>query len=535
MLKYISLILFILTIQPIDAQSDWENNYNNILKEIVNEGKVDYLKARSKELDINRLYDTLTIDQSNNNQKVADLINAYNLIVIKTIIAHYPINSVQSISGFFKKKHQIGNEKLSLDEIEEKIIYIKKDGRIHFALVCGAQDCPPLARVAYRGETLENQLSLQTKQSLVLDNIFFVFEESTTLLVSKLFQWHQDDFGNLSIFWNQYTGNDYPAYSIKYADYNWSLNDISKPESLLILTNQSNSNINSSVLKGQKPIVKRYFASNLYTKGEYEVNVFNNYYSQTDPVGNSIKRENFFSTFIQGLWGINGRLNVGLDLKFRSVSSGPTNTIGLFDALNIRTQDRTATEYDNISESARFGITQIGPKIKYQPVKNIPGLTFQHSLYIPLLFNGEGGGTKDYIDWGSPSFYTDLYFDHQLTQNVSLFLQLGIYGENLGETFLGLKDGYYQLATPITTIINYFPTKKATVYFLVNSAPQFGFSRSNGTTTTIPNHYNQYGLGCKYFITDHFQGEVLVTKFSSVVDGRKAATYNLGIRYFGWR
>lgn len=507
------------------GQQEFHDQYDALLQEVVLDGLVDYGKLYQKKEDLNKVVSLLNnypIPDFDGDARVAYYINAYNITVLQNVVNNYPTKSVKSIPGFFKNKQSISGVNYSLDNLEKKILSIKKDGRIHMALVCGAIDCPPLANKSFIGRNLDAQLEAHTQQALHKSNIFFQFDESKTFVISRIFQWYADDFGSIIPFIQSHISEDLPDYKITYADYNWALNDANTPTQS---TTNGSANSTSDV---------RYYASNLYAKGEFEVNLFNNYYSQQEPSGEHKRRDNFFTTSIQPLWGWKDNINIGLDIRIRSVTSGPTQTNSLFEALKFKNQNYTNTGIGELRQTSRVGITQIGPRIKYTPFKNIGGLTFQHTLHIPLAKNSEGNNEKGFIDWGSPSIYNDLFFDHELSQKTSLFVQLGIYGENLGGTFLGQNDGYYQLSTPITTILNYFPTKKSTIYFLINSAPQFGISRNGGTNKVIPNHYNQYGIGVKYFVTERIQAEILTTNFSSVVEGRTAATYNFGVRYYGW-
>jgi|GEM_PF-4633932 len=41
------------------------------------------------------------------NERKAFLINAYNILVIKGVIDHYPIGSVQDVAGFFDRKRYV--------------------------------------------------------------------------------------------------------------------------------------------------------------------------------------------------------------------------------------------------------------------------------------------------------------------------------------------------------------------------------------------------------------------------------------------
>ena len=77
--------------------------------------------------------------------------NAYNLTVIKAVVLNYPLNSPQEVMGFFEtQKHLIADRYMTLNQLENEIIRPQfKDPRIHFALNCAAQGCPPLFNEAF--------------------------------------------------------------------------------------------------------------------------------------------------------------------------------------------------------------------------------------------------------------------------------------------------------------------------------------------------------------------------------------------------
>ena len=279
----------------------------------------------------------------------------------------------------------------------------------------------------------------------------------------------------------------------------------------------------------------RFFTSRLYTKGQIEINIFNNYYTQNDPGEPFGQRANFFTSSWQYLYGINSRLNVGLELKLRSASGGNNDVIGLWDALKFSNEGVVDPQ---ISQNTyrRSGLTAIGPRIKYQPFTSIGNITFQHTLFIPTIGEAEGGGDNGgFLDWGAPSLLNDLFYDQEVGAKGSIFVQVGLHFENMNTAFFRSGDGYYQVSTPVSVIFSHFTTAKSTFYFLINATPRWGYNVSNGgdDVSVFPDDFNQYGIGYKYFVTPKLQAEVLVTKFNGVVQDRSAATYNFGVRYFG--
>ncbi|TDI94158.1 MAG: DUF547 domain-containing protein [Caldithrix sp.] len=67
------------------------------------------------------------------NRKMAFWINAYNILVIQSVVNNYPLKSPLDVKGFFDtRQHLTGGAKLTLNEIENKKLREKfGDARIH--------------------------------------------------------------------------------------------------------------------------------------------------------------------------------------------------------------------------------------------------------------------------------------------------------------------------------------------------------------------------------------------------------------------
>lgn len=439
-------------------------------------------------------------------------INAYNILTINQVLDYMPLTSVKRAKSFFQRKHKVAGRELSLNQIEAELQKYD-DARIHLALVCGAVSCPPLSEKPYRNS---DDLDIAVAMSLGSPQVFQMDLDQQKLYISNIFRWYTDDFDGVQAWLSDQLDMDFTDYSIEYLTYDWSLN---------AYHDASDFTLSSTIGTGLDD-ESRYFASRLYDKGQFEVNVFNNYYSQVDPGDD---RYSFHTTTITYLRGVNNRLNVGLDMRIRGVSRSIGD--GRFDALRFANDGF-------ISESSytRSGISAIGPRIKYQPWKQLGNVTVQHILFFPTMRDAGGNNETGFIDWGSPVLWNDLFFDQGLGAKSSIFVQAGLYLENINRAAFRAADGYWQLSTPVTLIYNYFASTKSTFYALLGSSPRWGYSVSNGgdDLQVIPDDFSQFGAGYKYFITDEIQAEVLYTRFNTVVPGRSANTYNLGVRYYHW-
>ncbi|MDA0999139.1 MAG: DUF547 domain-containing protein [bacterium] len=139
----------------------------------------------------------------NRKEQLAFWINLYNALTVRVILDHYPTGSILKISispGWFsvgpwgKKLIEIEGEKLSLDDIEHRILRpIWKDPRIHYAVNCASIGCPNLAAKPYLAESADAMLT-EGAQAYVNHPRGARIAEGG-LLVSSIYHWYKSDFG----------------------------------------------------------------------------------------------------------------------------------------------------------------------------------------------------------------------------------------------------------------------------------------------------------------------------------------------------
>lgn len=497
-MKKIVTLCFIYFSISAKSQS-FESNLTKFYNSTVTEnGLVDYNTIDGRLL--NTLVSQIGSRQLNSvkiEDQIAFYINAYNICVIAGVLHRYDeINSVKEDSDFFKTPHNIAGSKIGLDQLEKKILKLYPHGHIHLVLNCGAVGCPPLTKTVYNGTQLEQQLDTVVRKALNHPRVI------SNGKISSIFRWYQEDFTpNVKDYIKNHGGPD--LNNLQYMEYDWTLNQA-----------------------GVSGILTRYYSSNLYTSGQYEIGVFNNYYSQSNSSNNRL--EDYFTSTITVICGLNKRVNLGFDLRVRGVQSGLSDSLNSFGALVFPSETSTFDINGNTIKSSRSGLTAIGLKLKYQPFRKVKNLTFIHTLYIPTIKSG-----SQFLDWESPYLISDAYYDLNLRAKSALFLSGGLHIENINSTLFGSRPGYSQVSTPITTIYSYFPTKKTTFYGLLNIAPRWGISASNDHNRVISwAPFGQIGAGAKYFLTDNLQFELLYTNFYDTVKHRSANTYNLGVRYY---
>ncbi len=164
-------------------------------------------------------------------EKLAFYINAYNILAMKMVIEHWPVDSIKDIGYFFspvweKPAGRLGRKIVSLDEVEHKILRPMKEPRIHFALVCASIGCPDLLQEPFTAEKLDQQLDHQVTHYLNSNKGLVI--KSGYIRVSKIFHWFAKDFkaqGGVDKWIRRYR-RDLPLNLPIKADlpYDWSLN-----------------------------------------------------------------------------------------------------------------------------------------------------------------------------------------------------------------------------------------------------------------------------------------------------------------------
>lgn len=159
---------------------------------------------------------------------LAYFINLYNAGTVLLILQHFPVSSIRKIPRPWGKKFlRMGEEKVSLSEIEHGILRKMGEPRIHFAINCASFSCPKLQPYAFTAAALESQLEQATRDFINDPERNTISREEVAL--SKIFKWYRKDFtdGDTSLiqYLNQYLPEPIPEKThIKFRSYDWSLN-----------------------------------------------------------------------------------------------------------------------------------------------------------------------------------------------------------------------------------------------------------------------------------------------------------------------
>ncbi len=236
MKTFLATLLFLTTAFLASAQqNDFYKSVNHIMQTYVKYGMVNYSALKSNPSELNKIVEQIKntdLKTLSDDEFIAFVINAYNMLVIYNVVKHYPIEGPLKVKGFFKDKlFSIGSVALSLDDLEKKILFGKtKDSRLHFALSCAAVGCPPLNNTVYMPNTVYAQLKKQATLSINNKSFIRIDRAKKEVQLSQIFDWYSFHFGSSKkeqiAYLNKYL--DAPItndYKIKYYTYDWNLND----------------------------------------------------------------------------------------------------------------------------------------------------------------------------------------------------------------------------------------------------------------------------------------------------------------------
>lgn len=183
-------------------------------------------------------------------EQKAYFINAYNAYVVSLVVDSYPIKSINDLST---KKVEVwnkpfiplgphfksGRESLSLNELEHELLRKRyPDARIHVAVNCASEGCPPLRAAAFTGEDLGEQLDEQARRFVADSARMELNKRKQRLEVSKIFEWFAEDFerdaGSVQAWIQRYAPGDtserkwIAKAKLQYQEYSWKLNVVKR-------------------------------------------------------------------------------------------------------------------------------------------------------------------------------------------------------------------------------------------------------------------------------------------------------------------
>ncbi|MBC6993472.1 DUF547 domain-containing protein [Neolewinella lacunae] len=206
--------------------------WNTLLQAHVSDaGVVNYAALKKQESQLDAYLASLAANAPTSEwprkAAMAYWINAYNAYTVKLILKNYPVQKITDLDGgdpWKVKWITLDGKSYSLNNIEHDILRPKyQDARIHFAVNCAAKSCPPLPNQAFTADNLESMLQANARK--FIRNGQYNQTSGEQIMVSKIFDWYQEDFGDLRSYLNKYLASPLPeGTDIRFKDYDWSLN-----------------------------------------------------------------------------------------------------------------------------------------------------------------------------------------------------------------------------------------------------------------------------------------------------------------------
>jgi hypothetical protein len=189
------------------SEAGWRRNLDEVLDLYVRDGYVYYRALKSDRRRLDAYIGALgaeSIASATRDEQLAFWLNAYNAIVLRTVIDHYPIalhssaypaHSVRQIPGAFEgQPHQVAGKSFTLDQIEQTILPGFNDPRAFLALGRGAVGSGRLRSEAFTAGNLERQLAEVASECVNHAQCVSVDRTANKLLVSSIFSWRSADF-----------------------------------------------------------------------------------------------------------------------------------------------------------------------------------------------------------------------------------------------------------------------------------------------------------------------------------------------------
>jgi hypothetical protein len=203
------VLISVAALSPQESQADAARRkiFDQILDLNVRDGYVYYRALKSGRAKLDGYVSQLArvrVDQLSRDERLAFWLNAYNALVLETVIDHYPIQarskeypakSIRQIPGAFERLvHPVAGRMLTLDQIEQTVLTEFHDPRVYFALGRGSVAGGRLRSEAFGPAMLEAQLTSVAAECAARPECVQVDRGADKLLVSAIFSWREKEF-----------------------------------------------------------------------------------------------------------------------------------------------------------------------------------------------------------------------------------------------------------------------------------------------------------------------------------------------------
>jgi hypothetical protein len=189
---------------PVDERSQ---AFDRILDLYVRDGYVYYRALRAERGGLDGFLNQIALaqaEQLSRDEQIAFWLNAYNALVLKTVVEHYPIaqrtneypaRSIRQIPGAFERElHKVAGRAITLDQIEQAILPGFRDPRLYLALGRGAAGGGRLRSEAFTAGRLEAQLKEVAEECATRAECVQIDRLANKVAVSAIFSWREKEF-----------------------------------------------------------------------------------------------------------------------------------------------------------------------------------------------------------------------------------------------------------------------------------------------------------------------------------------------------
>lgn len=257
----------------------------------------------------------------------------------------------------------------------------------------------------------------------------------------------------------------------------------------------------------QGSVIQNLTPSKLIGKGQWDIKLFNNLYTQTESTFASEDgiRQNFFTSTLEAFTGVSDskRVNLGAILEYRANGRD-------FTSQNGGTERRTTS-----------GLTSIAPAVKFVPFNNVGNFSILSAFSIPLI-SDEVDDNGVFLDQKGFTWQNRFFYDYtfpgkkwQIFSEINSELNFGDKAESFANNSLRLTPGVF---------LSYFPSSKFTVLALAQHTELVDLGND------FSQNFTALGGGIKYQLTKELNIEGLYTNFVRGRDTGLGETFNIGLR-----
>lgn len=190
-----------------EASDARRTGLDQILDQYVRDGMVYYRALRQDRARLDHYIASIAgveMSAMSRNEQIAFWLNAYDAIVLKTVVDAYPIQkhsndyparSIRQIPGAFERlQHRAGGKTMTLDQIEQTVLASFHDPRLYFAIGRGAVGGGRLRSEAYAPDRLEAQLTEVAGECASRPQCVQIDREQGKVWLNSIFSWREKDF-----------------------------------------------------------------------------------------------------------------------------------------------------------------------------------------------------------------------------------------------------------------------------------------------------------------------------------------------------